>query len=151
MPRLIRSTSSSPNVLGQELAVEMLGRDVADLAEGRPPAVLSLVKAELRRRRDAMAEVLRRADLTLVTRTGGVPQGGISLLARLPADLEDDLAVIDRAIDTGRFSAIPGSAFGAPGCIRFGYAGIPLAGIARLGTALPAVLEEVRSSPAPAG
>jgi len=44
------------------------------------------------------------------------------------------------AIVMGRFSAIPGSAFGAPGCIRFGYAGMPVKAIQRLGAALPEVL-----------
>jgi aspartate/methionine/tyrosine aminotransferase len=151
MPRLIRSTSSSPNVLGQELAVGMLSDDVADLEAGRRPGILGHIKDELRRRRDAMVEVLEAAGMSLVSRTGGVPIGGISLLARLPADLEDDTAVIDRAIDMGRFSAIPGSAFGAAGCIRFGYAGIPLDGIERLATALPEVLDAVRKSPQQAG
>ena len=92
---------------------------------------------------------MRAAGFTIVSRHG-VPQGGISLLARLPEGLEDDLGVVDAAIDTGRFSAIPGSAFAAPGCIRFGYAGMPVAGIERVAAALPEVLDAVRSSrPAP--
>jgi len=144
MPRLIRSTSSSPNVLGQRLAIEMLEADVADLEAGRIPAILGAIKEELRRRRDAMVEMLLSLDFKVVSRHGGGPQGGISLLARLPEGVEDDLTVIDTAIDMGRFSAIPGSAFGAPGCIRFGYAGIPLEGIERLAKAIPDVLDAVR-------
>jgi aminotransferase len=143
MPRLIRSTSSSPNVLGQRLATEMLEADVVDLEAGRRPKILSDIKEELRSRRDAMVEVLRSAGFKIETRHGGLPLGGIALLARLPEGLEDDVAVIDSAIDMGRFSAIPGSAFGAPGCIRFGYAGIPLDGIERLAEALPEVLDAV--------
>lgn len=54
-----------------------------------------------------------------------------------------EVPMIDAAIAAGRFSAIPGSAFGAPGCIRFGYAGIPLDGIERLGQYLPEVLASV--------
>jgi aspartate/methionine/tyrosine aminotransferase len=72
-----------------------------------------------------------------------MPQGGISLLASLPDGVEDDLAFIETAIAMGRFSAIPGSAFGAPGCIRFGYAGISIDGIERLARALPEVLKAV--------
>ncbi len=143
MPRLIRSTSSSPNVLGQRLAMEMLEADVVDLEAGRAPTVLSIIKEELRSRRDAMVEVLRSTGFKIESRHGGLPLGGIALLARLPEGLEDDEAIIDAAIDMGRFSAIPGSAFGAPSCIRFGYAGIPLEGIERLAAALPEVLDAV--------
>ena len=144
MPRLIRSTSSSPNVLGQRLTIEMLESDVADLEADRTPAILGAIKEELRRRRDAMVEALHSEGFEIVSRHDGVPRGGISLLARLPDDVEDDVAFIDTAIVMGRFSAIPGSAFGAPGCIRFGYAGIPLEGIERLAKAIPDVLDAVR-------
>jgi aspartate/methionine/tyrosine aminotransferase len=144
MPRLIRSTSSSPNVLGQRLAIEMLDADVADLEAGRRPAILGAIKDELRRRRDAVVEMLRSVGFRIVSRHSHGPQGGIAVLARLPEGVQDDLAVIETAIDMGRFSAIPGSAFGAPGCIRFGYAGIPLEGIERLAKAIPDVLEAVR-------
>ena len=144
MPRLIRSTSSSPNVLGQRLATEMLAADVDDLEAGRAPTIISIIKEELRSRRDAMVEVLRSAGFKIESRHDGLPLGGITLLARLPEGLEDDDAVIDAAIDMGRFSAIPGSAFGAPGCIRFGYAGIPVEGIERLAESLPEVLDAVR-------
>jgi aminotransferase len=143
MPRLIRSTSSSPNVLGQRMAIAMLEADVLDLEAGRAPATLTIVKEELRNRRDAMVETLRSAGFTIETRHQGIPLGGIALLARLPEGMEDDEAVIDAAIDMGRFSAIPGSAFGAPGCIRFGYAGIPLDAIDRLAVAIPEVLDMV--------
>jgi len=143
MPRLIRSTSSSPNVLGQRLTIEMLEGDVADLEAGRTPAILGAIKEELRSRRDAMVEVLRSEGFGIVSRHDGVPQGGISLLARLPDGVEDDLAFNDTAIGLGRFSAIPGSAFGAPGCIRFGYAGVSLDDIERLADAIPDVLEAV--------
>jgi aspartate/methionine/tyrosine aminotransferase len=143
MPRLIRATSSSPNVLGQHMAMEMLEADVLDLEAGRAPTTLSIVKEELRNRRDAMVDMLRSAGLKIESRHGGSPQGGIALLARLPEGIEDDDTVVDAAIDMGFFSAIPGSTFGAPGCIRFGYAGIPLDAIERLAEALPQVLDTV--------
>jgi N-succinyldiaminopimelate aminotransferase len=143
MPRLIRSTSSSPNVLGQQLASEMLAGDVLDLEAGRAPSMLSIIREELRNRRDVMVETLRAAGLTIESRHRGSPLGGIALLARLPSGLEDDEAVIDAAIDMGYFSAIPGSVFGAPGCIRFGYAGIPAQDIHRLADRLPEVFDAV--------
>ena len=144
MPRLIRSTSSSPNVLGQHLTIEMLETDVADLEAGRAPTLLGAIKEELRSRRDAMVEALHSEGFEIVSRHDGGPQGGISLLARLPDGVEDDVAFVDTAIGLGRFSAIPGSAFGAPGKIRFGYAGISLDGIERLAKAIPDVLDAVR-------
>jgi DNA-binding transcriptional MocR family regulator len=122
----------------------MLDADVADLEAGRRPAILGAIKDELRRRRDAVVEMLRSVGFRIVSRHSHGPQGGIAVLARLPEGVQDDLAVIETAIDMGRFSAIPGSAFGAPGCIRFGYAGIPLEGIERLAKAIPGVLEAVR-------
>ncbi len=132
LPRLIRSTSSSPNVLGQKLALDMLAGDVADLEAGRAPSLLRLIREELRRRRDLMVDALSSTGFQLVGRYNETPRGGISLLARLPEGLDDDLGFIDRGIALGRFSAIPGTAFGAAGCIRFGYAGMSLDSIERL-------------------
>jgi DNA-binding transcriptional MocR family regulator len=121
----------------------MLEADVTDFESGEAPSILSTIKHELRRRRDAMVEMLSSAGFGIESRHDGIPLGGIALLARLPDGREDDEAVINAAIDMGRFSAIPGSAFGAPACIRFGYAGIPLDAIERLAEALPEVLDAV--------
>jgi aspartate/methionine/tyrosine aminotransferase len=149
LPRLIRSTSSSPNVLGQRLTLDMLGADVEDLEKGDRPRFLGAIKEELCRRRDLMAEVARDAGFEIVERHGQVPQGGISLFARLPDGIEDDEAFIDTAIALGKFSAIPGTAFGAPGCIRFGYAGMSLDDIERLRLHLREVVESMRPSTRP--
>ena len=132
LPRMIRSTSSSPNVLGQRAALEMLSADVDDLEHGRSPHLLLAIRDELQRRRDRMTTALRHTGWTLLTRDGRVPRGGISMFARLPAGLDDDRAFLDLALELGLFSAIPGSAFGAPGCVRFGYAGMTVDQIDRL-------------------
>ena len=146
LPRLIRTTSSSPNVLGQNLALEMVGADVQDLEAGKPPRYLSSIRKELRHRRDLMAEVVRESGFKIVGRVADhTPPGGISLFARLPEGLDDDMEFIDRAIELGRFSAIPGTAFGAPGHIRFGYAGMTLESIDRMRSALSEVVEAVRN------
>jgi aspartate/methionine/tyrosine aminotransferase len=145
LPRLIRTTSSSPNVLGQNLALEMVSADVKDLETGRPPRYLSSIRDELRRRRDLMAEVVRENGFTIVGRVENqTPPGGISLFARLPEGLDDDVEFNNRAIELGRFSAIPGTAFGAPGHIRFGYAGMTLESIDRMRSALGEGVEAVR-------
>lgn len=142
LPRMIRCSSSSPNVLGQRAALEMLAPDVADLAAGRPPALLFDIRRELERRRNRMAAALRNTGWTLITRDGEPPRGGISMFARLPEGFDDDCAYLDRAMELGLFSAIPGSAFGAPGCVRFGYAGMTIEQIRRLEGHLHAVSNE---------
>ena len=141
MPRLIRSTSSSPNVPGQEVALGLLGPDVEDLEAGNPPRFLGAVKEELRRRLARMREVLTEAGFEIQGRFPDGPRGGISMLARLPDGLDDDVAFLDKAMELARFSAIPGSAFGAPGCVRFGYAGIPLESIERMRGGLRDVID----------
>jgi N-succinyldiaminopimelate aminotransferase len=69
LPRMIRSTSSSPNVLGQHRALEMLAGGVDDLGNGRPPRLLLRIRDELERRRDRMATALQRTGWTILTRT----------------------------------------------------------------------------------
>ncbi|MEE4271459.1 MAG: pyridoxal phosphate-dependent aminotransferase [Thermoanaerobaculales bacterium] len=132
LPRMIRCSSSSPNVLGQRTALDMLAPDVEDLEAGRPPRLLLEIRRELERRRDRMAEALQNTGWTLITRDGKAPRGGISMFARLPEGFDDDRAFLDRAMELGLFSAIPGSAFGASGCVRFGYAGMTVEQIGRL-------------------
>jgi len=110
----------------------MLSADVDDLEHGRSPHLLLAIRDELQRRRDRMTTALRHTGWTLLTRDGRVPRGGISMFARLPAGLDDDRAFLDLALELGLFSAIPGSAFGAPGCVRFGYAGMTVDQIDRL-------------------
>ncbi len=145
MPKLIRATSSSPNVLGQQQLLGMIASDVADLERGDPPGILGEIKAELRRRRDRMTAVARSAGFTVEGRQAEVPVGGISLLARLPEDLAvDDEAFVDRAMEMKRFSAIPGTPFGAPGCVRFGYAGMTVEQIDRMEVSLREVADALR-------
>jgi len=43
-----------------------------------------------------------------------------------------------------KFSAIPASVFGAPGCLRFGYAGMTREDIQRLSHSLEDVLDYFR-------
>jgi len=140
-PRMIRSSSSSPNVLGQQATMELLAPDVEDLESGKPPRLLAMVKAELRRRLSRMTEVLTATGFTIEGRYPEGPRGGISLLARLPAGIDDDLAFLEKAMEMAKFSAIPGSAFGAPGCVRFGYAGIPVGSIDLMEEALREVID----------
>ncbi|MFC1850952.1 pyridoxal phosphate-dependent aminotransferase [candidate division CSSED10-310 bacterium] len=143
--RLIRASSSSANVLGQRLLIDILKDEVKDLEENRPPRIISEIKKELGIRRDLMISILKNRGLTLAGRDQDYPSGAISVLAKLPEDIKiDDKIFVEKALELHKFSAIPGSVFGAPGCLRFGYAGMTEENIKKFGVKLGDVLDHVR-------
>ena len=145
LPRLIRASSSSPNVLGQRLLLDILKDEVEDLESGRLPRTIAKIREELGRRRDLLIAVLTEKGFTLAGRDRDYPAGAISLLARLPDYVkDDDLLFVEKAIAMRKFSAIPGSVFGAPRCLRFGYAGMTEDAIRRLGRNLEDVLDSYK-------
>ena len=86
--------------------------------------------------------MLKEKGFTLAGKDKDFPAGAISVLVRLPQNIKvDDKAFVDKAMELGKFSAIPGSVFGAPGCLRFGYAGMTQDDIKRLSKNLQDVLE----------
>lgn len=147
MSKMIRSFSSSPNVLGQEILIEILKEEVRDLEKGKQPRVNTKIKQELRKRGKLMIEILKEKGFTLAGRDKDFPSGAISVLARLPADMTvDDKEFVQRALDMEKFSAVPASVFGAPGCIRIGYAGMTQEKIRRFAGALQDVIDSFRFS-----
>jgi aspartate/methionine/tyrosine aminotransferase len=145
MAKMIRSFSSSPNVLGQRILVDILTEEVGDFENGRPPRIISEIKRELRERCRLIISVLEDKGLTLAGRDKDFPSGAISVLAKLPEWVKvDDQAFVAKAMELGKFSAIPASVFGASGCLRFGYAGMPREDIRRFSRALQDVLEHFR-------
>jgi len=142
MPRLIRSFSSSPNVLGQRLLIDILKEEVKDFANGRSPRFITKVKSELRQRSELIISILTEKGFTLAGRDKDFPSGAISVLVKLPEYIKvDDKAFIDKALELRKFSAVPGSVFGAPRCIRFGYAGMTQETINRFSQNLQDVLD----------
>jgi aspartate/methionine/tyrosine aminotransferase len=142
MPKLIRSFSSSPNVLGQRVLVDILKKEVRDFENGRPPRIISEVKRELRERCGLIISILKKKGFTLAGRDDDFPSGAISVLARLPEWIKvDDKTFVEKAMELEKFSAIPASVFGAPGCLRFGYAGMTQETIKRLSKNLQDVLD----------
>lgn len=142
MPKMIRSFSSSPNVLGQRVLTDILRKEVSDFENGRPPGIITEVKRELRERCRLIISVLKDKGFSLAGRDEDFPSGAISVLARLPEWIKvDDKAFVDKAMELEKFSAIPASVFGAPGCLRFGYAGMPREDITRLSRHLQDVLD----------
>ncbi len=142
IPKLTRSTSSSPNVLGQHLLIDILKEEVEDLERGRTPRTIVKIREELSRRRDLLISILEKKGFTLAGRDKDYPSGAISLLARLPESIRvDDKEFVEKALLLQKFSAIPGSVFGAPRCLRFGYAGMTEENIKKLAESLQYVLD----------
>jgi aspartate/methionine/tyrosine aminotransferase len=145
MPKMIRSFSSSPNILGQKILVDFLKNEVEDFESGRQPRLITEIKRELRARCELILSVLREKGFSLAGRDKDFPSGAISVLVRLPDDIQvDDKAFIQKAMDLEQFSAVPASVFGAPRCIRLGYAGMPQETIKRFAHNLQAVLDHFR-------
>jgi aspartate/methionine/tyrosine aminotransferase len=145
MPKMIRSFSSSPNVLGQRVLIEILKEEVKDFENGRLPRIISEVKRELRERCGLIISILEEKGFTLAGRDKDFPSGAISVLVRLPEWIKvDDKAFVEKAMELEKFSAIPASVFGAPGCLRFGYAGMTREDIGRLSHGLQDVLDHFR-------
>jgi aspartate/methionine/tyrosine aminotransferase len=145
MPKLIRSFSSSPNVLGQRMLIEILKEEVKDFESGQSPRLISEIKKELRRRCSLMISVLSEKGFDLAGRDRDFPSGAISVLVKLPEDIKvDDKTFVAKALEIEKFSAVPASVFGAPRCIRFGYAGMTQETIKRFSQNLQDVLDFVR-------
>ena len=145
MPKLIRSFSSSPNVLGQRILTDILKDEVKDFDEGRSPRIITGIKKELKTRCGLLISILEEKGFELAGRDKDFPSGAISVLARLPKDIElDDKAFVDKALELKKFSAVPASVFGAPGCIRFGYAGMTQETIRKFSSSLQDVLDSIR-------
>jgi aspartate/methionine/tyrosine aminotransferase len=143
--KMIRSSSSSPNVLGQQILIEILKEEMSDLENGRPPRIIAEIKQELRKRCELIIKILEDKGFTLAGRDKDFPSGAISVLARLPTDTNvDDKVFVEKALDMEKFSAVPASVFGAPGCIRIGYAGMTQEKIRRFAGALQEVLDSFR-------
>jgi aspartate/methionine/tyrosine aminotransferase len=145
MPKMIRSFSSSPNTLGQNILINILKGEVEDFERGESPRMITRIKEEIRERCALIISILQDKGFSLAGRDKDFPSGAISVLARLPGDMKvDDVAFVEKALEMGKFSAVPGSVFGAPNCIRFGYAGMPKETIKKLSQNLQDVLDFFR-------
>jgi aspartate/methionine/tyrosine aminotransferase len=142
MPKLIRSFSSSPNTLGQKMLIDILKEEIQDFENGIPPRKITRIKEEIKDRCALIISILRDKGFSLAGRDKDFPSGAISVLVKLPEDLGvDDVAFVEKAMELEKFSAVPASVFGAPNCIRFGYAGMPQETIKRLSDNLQDVLD----------
>jgi len=128
-----------------DMLIKLLKEEVKDFKNGRSPQIITEIKKELKSRCDLIISILREKGFTLAGRDKDFPSGAISVLARLPEDIEmDDKAVVEKALELEKFSAVPASVFGAPNCIRFGYAGMTKEAIKNLSKNLQDVLDFFR-------
>ncbi|MEM7261787.1 MAG: pyridoxal phosphate-dependent aminotransferase [Planctomycetota bacterium] len=131
--KLIRTASGSPNVLGQARLNQLLESDVADLRAGREPGILTKVRDEMASRRAALVEVLTKHGFPLRGRPKHEPQGTIFLMVGLPDWFDgSDEEFVERALESGCVSCVPGGAFGLPGALRFSYGGMTEQAIVQL-------------------
>ncbi|MEE9391992.1 MAG: pyridoxal phosphate-dependent aminotransferase [Planctomycetota bacterium] len=137
LPKLVRGSTGSPNVLGQQRLLAYLEAGLLDLRAGREPQMMLDIRAEMARRRAALLSVLSAQGFGLCGRPDHEPQGTIFLVAKLPAWWRgDDVAFADQALESGLFSCIPGSAFGIPGAVRFSFGAMTSQAITTLAKAL---------------
>ncbi|MEZ4440162.1 MAG: pyridoxal phosphate-dependent aminotransferase [Polyangiaceae bacterium] len=137
--KLVRANSGSPNVLGQERLLPLIEAELQDLRAGRTPRLNEAIRHAMKARRDALLEVLERHGMDSVGRAAHAPMGTIFLMARLPGWWrEDDVTFVEAALDRRLASAIPGSAFGLPGSLRFSFGATDGDAIARLDRGLEA-------------
>ena len=120
MPKLVRASTSNPNILGQRRLIELLEPDVQAMKQKKEPPLLTRIRDALKARRDVLITALNDAGISIRQRRGMAPLGGISVLAWLPEGIED-MTFAQTALDKGLFSVVPGSAFGAPHGLRIGY------------------------------
>jgi len=145
MPKMIRSFSSSPNVLGQHMLIDILKNEVKDFENNQAPRITTEIKRKLKERSGLIISILKEKGFFLAGRDEDFPSGAISVLVRIPEDIKvNDRAFVAKAMELGKFSAVPASVFGAPGCLRFGYAGMTQETIKRLSQNLQDVLDYFR-------
>lgn len=137
--KLVRANTASPNVPGQRMVLEMMTKDLEALRAGDEPAMLKKIRAELGQRKTALVEVLRKHGFDVVGRPGHEPMGTIFLMASLPNWWKDgDEEFVEAALERSAFSAIPGSAFGLAGSVRFSFGSMSLEAVAELDRRLSA-------------
>jgi aspartate/methionine/tyrosine aminotransferase len=132
--KLLRAHTASPSVLGQTRLLAHLTKDLEDLRAGREPALFTRIRNAMELRRDLLLAVLTKHGFGTTGRAKHKPEGTIFLMATLPSWWTgSDAEFVERALEAGCVSGIPGEAFGLPGSVRFSYGAMTPGDIARLG------------------
>jgi aspartate/methionine/tyrosine aminotransferase len=114
--KILRCQSSCPGVAGQNVLIDIIGKEVDEMRNGSQPSFIKPITTELRKRRDRLAAALKNAGFKPFV----ISDGGIFMLAKMPDDITiSDVEFIEKGLEMKKISAIPGSACGKPGWLRF--------------------------------
>lgn len=128
--KIIRCQSSCPPIAGQDIFIKILKKEVDELRQGKSPSFLKPVIEKLKERREKLGEALREAGFHLFG--DRLPDGTIFMLAKLPEEIKlSDVEFVEKALELRKISAIPGSACGKPGWLRFCFGSMKLEDIER--------------------
>lgn len=129
--KLLRCQSSCPNTAGQDVVMEIMKREVDELKGNKEPSFITPIVEELKNRRDAIADALTEVGFKVFGNRP--PDGTIFTFAKIPETVNlSDKEFIGKAMDLHLFSAIPGSACGKPGWLRFSFGNLSLEDISQL-------------------
>jgi aspartate/methionine/tyrosine aminotransferase len=142
--KIIRCDCSCPSVVGQDVMIPIITKEVEELKQGKEPSFLIPVIKELKARRDALAECLVSAGFKLMADRPS--DGSIFMLAKLPPQVKlSDPEFVDKAMEMKKISGIPGSGCGKPGWVRFSFGSMTMEDIARFGKNLKTVIDTLTS------
>lgn len=126
--KIIRCQSSCPGIAGQNVLIDIMGKEVDEMRHGSQPSFLKPVVQELKKRRDRLATALINAGFKPFV----ISEGGIFMLAMLPDEITiSDVEFIKKGLEMKKISAIPGSACGKPGWLRFCFGSMSIPEIER--------------------
>ncbi|MDD5529315.1 MAG: pyridoxal phosphate-dependent aminotransferase [bacterium] len=140
--QLVRIDSSCVSTIGQDIILPIIKKETEELKNNKPLSFLPPVLKELKQRRDALGKQLKETGFEIA---GGLPDGSIFMFAKIPETLKiSDTKFIEKAIQMGKISGIPGSECGKPGWIRFCFGFVKSEDIDRFGKNLKDVVKAVK-------
>lgn len=139
--KIIRCQSSCPGVAGQNVLIDIIEKEVEEMRNGAQPSFLKPIVEELQKRRDRLAVALKNAGFKPFV----ISEGGIFMLAKLPDDITmTDVEFIEKGLEMKKISAIPGSACGKPGWLRFCFGSMTISEIEKFEQNLSEFVTSIR-------
>ena len=119
-PMIIKAMSEMQSQVTSNVCSIVQKASVAALTG--PQDSIGLMRAAFRRRRDAaVAEIATWPGVSCPV-PGGAFYLFLDVSSLLSADYPDDIALCAMLLEKAHVAVVPGSSFGAPGCLRLSYA-----------------------------
>lgn len=116
--QLVRIDSSCVSTLGQNIIFPILENELEELKNDKPLTFLPPVLEKLMHRRDKLAKYLIEAGFKISGNRP--PDGSIFMFAKMPDSIKiSDVEFVEKAIEMGKVSGVPGSECGKSRWIRF--------------------------------